>query len=606
MKFLGIYAKIFIIGNTEVKTVFGNKLIDFIKDKDNLAIIIISAAFIVLFITLMIILLVLGLKKKKYRKLLIVLRKRIQSIKQHEVIKNYATYDNLKNDQKLGMLILRWKKEVEKLVQEIDAQYSLLDVLEDAIEQNNYKYFLSLKINFEKDLDELEKKANHFKNDIIEYVDMASDNRNYINKYYEMLTELKSEYIQNSSVYKDNQDKLEDFFLEIETKFKDCNKYIELSRFNDADNLASNIFKDIKILENYIHNAPKILKRINDDMIPKFYYLNKLANQFTEEEFSNMQINFQNQFDSNMNKLKLIIKEINNFSIEDFTDELDTLDYYLNNTITRLDKEHSNKIYISDTINQQKANIEKIENTAKNFISIFKIVEGSYNITYQDINLIEQIIQNIECIKKSLNDIENRYLNKLDTYTQITEAIDALSNVIAKLSKELDDKLVIIDDIYKDEKAARDQINLLTEKINGTKKYLKYAYLDNQDHYLKIIKQLSIELSQLYVLLGTFPIDIVKLNEAVSIIKEKVEKTTQEINRQIYKVLLTEFVLMYAYRYFSNQEYQKGILSAEELFFKHDYTSAFEKIMDILDKISPKERKLVLEKYQMKFNELFY
>ncbi len=578
---------------------------EFLEKGENLKLAIIIASFVVLFILLMTVIIIFNAKKKKYRNTLDVLRERIQELKQHEVIKNYSSYDNLKTDQKLGMLVLRWKKEIEKLVREVDAQYSMLDVLEDAIDQNNYQYFVSLKNAFNKDINELEEKANRFKDEIIEYIDMASDNRKYINKYREMVTDLKKTYINHGDQYKHNEEKIETYFKQIESKFEECHQCIEQSQFVEADNIASNIFKEIKILENYIQNSPKLLERINTVLKPKFDHLKDLANHFNEEELKIMKIEYKKQYDHHYIQTENIIDEVNTFKVDDFDSRLNEVEKFLNQYTKQLETELENKNYIKDHLIIQNENIVKVENTAKNFISIFKIVQGSYNITDKEIKMIEQILFDIDIIKKQLSDLDKQFKHHEISNVEIREQLENITNKIAMISKELDHHLVIIDEIYKDEQSAREQISLMTEKINGTKKYIKYANFDDHKKYLKIIRNLNLELTQLYMLLSSFPIDIVRLNDALKGLVHKVEKTTQDINGIVYKTLLTEFVLVYANRYFSKKEYQKDLLMAEELFYKKSYNKAYDKVMEVLEKINPKDKKIVLEKYQTKFSEIF-
>ncbi len=582
-----------------------DKFKDFLDQNENTNLVIIIASIFILLIVVVFILFIFKAKKKKYRKSLDSLRLKIQNLKQHDVIKNYSSYDNLKNDQKLGILILKWKKEIDKLVREIDAQYSMLDVLEDAIDQNNYQYFISLKESFHKDLKDLEQKADKFKNEIVEYIDMASDNRKYVSKYYDMVGELKEHYNKNKHLYETNQNQVEDYFASIENKFIKCQNYIDKSAFVDADNIASNIFKEIKVLENYIENSPKILEKISDNLLPKFSELKKMSANFTENEMKQMNVKFEETYQFYYSKLKEIIKDINSFSINDFDIEIKEIDEFLSKFCEKLEYESENKSYILNQIHIQKDNIKKIENTGKNFISIFKVVNGSYNITESEIKLIEQMIIDIEEINSRLTNLISQFDTLEITYEEIKQQLSQIAYEILTITKELDKNLIVIDNIYKDEKSAREEITMMTEKINGTKKYIKFAKLDEQEKYLKIIQNLSLELNSLYLLIGSFPIDIVKLNESLKTLVVKVENTTKEINSKVYKMLLAEFVLIYANRYFYKVEYQKDLLIAEDLFYKHNYSKSYDKAMFVLELINPLNKKIILNKYHEKFSEIF-
>jgi len=582
-----------------------DKIRDFINKGDNSNSILIIIGLIVFTAIILTIIIILNAKKKKLRKELEVLRKRIIDLKQHEVIMNYTAYDNLKNDPKLGMLVLRWKKEIEKLIREVDAQYSLLDVLEDAIEQNNYQNFIKMKTVCDRDVTELEQKADKFKDEIIQYIDMASDNRKYISKYHDMTLELKALYVKNAEEYSDNKEKVDLFFQSIENKFAECKAYVQNGEFVDADNIASNIFKDIKVLENYIKEAPRINHIINTEINPKFTKLKQLASNFTEQEFNLLNINFEYAYNTYQAKLQDIITDINDFKIDDYDTRLKEINDYLDSLIRSFEEEIELKNYIETNLKQHQESIVKVENTANNFIAIFNIVQGSYNITEREVQAIQSMLDEVAILKERLYNLAEEFNEHVKTNDELKQELDDIMEKTLVISKKLDDNLVLIDEIYQDEQEARKQIALLTDKLNGTKKYIKYAYFDEQQKYLNIIKQLNLKLTDLYLMLGAFPIDIVKLNEAVKYLAEEIERTTQEINTFIYKMLLTEFMLVYVNRYYHIPEYQNDLNAAEELFYRRDYVKAYEKVSSVLDSINPNEKKLVLEKYQAQFNRLF-
>src|SRR5690606_14039084 len=165
-------------------------------------------------------------KKKKCYKVLDQLRERIIQLKGRDIIHNYTAYDHLRNDKKLGMLIVRWKKSIESLVQEIDAQFSLIDVLEDAIESRKYKNFYSLADQVATDVEALERRADELDDEISEYVHQANDNRKYIHKYQQMYKELVSQFRDNQSTYRRVVRAFEKMLSEIEAQFNMCEKLI--------------------------------------------------------------------------------------------------------------------------------------------------------------------------------------------------------------------------------------------------------------------------------------------------------------------------------------------------------------------------------------------
>lgn len=544
-------------------------------------------------------------KKKKCRKLLDFLRAKIQTVKQNDAIKNYSTYDNLKNDEKLGLLVVRWKKSIEVLVREIDAQYSMLDVLEDSINSNKFKNFYSLYSQVEKDVIDLENRAEELNDEIAEYINKASDNRKYISKYKEMFTELVEGYHQREEAYVDVQGNINELIEHLNKQFSLCQKHIKNSQFEEADKVASNIFDEIKALDHYLEVIPKLFDQINQQIEPKCKELKELNNYFNEEELAVIDETYLKQYEKYLKLKTQINQNVRDLQIEHTESHIIDLENFLDRFITILSKELNSKNYIIKTINYQKEYLLKIENTTKNFVSIFKVVSGTYNVSEDEVKTIEEIIYEIERIKQLLNTYEAAFNEKNTAFESLKNNLESTYSELTKISKHLDQNIKVIDEIYSDEKNAREKIALMTEKINGTKKFIKVANLNTQHDDLNMIKQINLQLTDIYVLLSEFPIDIIKLNQLIDEMTNKVEKMTKDINNKIYKALLTEYAILYANRYFSNKEMGKEITQAENLFYGNQFDKAYEKIMSSFDKNQPKVKRIILDKFQVKFNEIF-
>jgi septation ring formation regulator len=570
---------------------------------NSLHIYLIIGAAALLLIGGLVILLIFNSKKKRCRDLLDVLRTKIHNLKETEAILNYSTYDNLKNDEKLGMLVMRWKKSIEILVREVDAQYSMLDVLDDSIISNKFKNFYTLYQQVDKDVKGLENRANELNDEIAEYINKASDNRKYISKYQEMYHELKEQYQQNKKRYEGSQASLLKLMEAIEEAFTECQTLIKNSQFEEADATASYIFDQIKHYDHLLEVLPKYDERLIEEIKPKYQKLSELKYQFNETELQMIDTKFIQSFQANTELINQIENDIKNLTIEETVNHLEKCEEFLDHYSERLSTELNSKNYIIHNMNYQKEYLTKIENTAKNFISVFRMVSSSY--TEKDLKNIEEIILEVDQIKGKLQEYEDLFDEKQTSFEILKKKLEETYQGLTKISKYLDENIRVIDEIYSDEKIAREKIALMTEKINGTKKFITYANLGTKEEDLKVIKHLNQKLTEIYVLLSDFPIDIVKLNELIDAMINKVEKMTKDINNQLYKALLTEYAILYANRYFKENDYRNDILSAENHFYNQNMGKAYDKIMSLFERIDPNIKRVVLEKYQTKFNALF-
>lgn len=559
-----------------------------------------AIGFIILF---MIVSMLLSFKKKKTRKILLAMEKKIQQLKETDAIKNYATYDNLKNDEKLGMLVFRWKRSIEDLVKEIDALLNLTDVLEDAIDNNKYKNFFSLYQQIENDYRELLRRSEELNDEIAEYVTKASDNRKYISKYQEMFTELVSKYLSNHTLYFKSHESIDQMIDQIKTQFQTCRSHIQESRFDEADKVAAKIFDQIKLFNRHLDEIPEFYRIMHEEIEPKFNELSVLRQNFTDQELNMFDSTFRDLYQSYLQTKAKMYQDLIQLETDHFKDQLNNLNHFLDHYLQLLNRELANKKYIEENIKYQKEYLKKVENTAKNFISIFRMINKSYN--ERDVESIEEIIIEIEKLKAKLHELEELFEQKEVHFGRIKGELEISHQVLTRISNYLDDHISIIDEIYSDEKEAREKIHQITEKINGTKKFIKYANLIDQEKDLLTIKQLNTNLSKIYQLFSDFPLDIVAINDLINEMTQNVDRVTKDINNKIYKALLIEHALIYANRYYANPKYRPIILQAEQLFFKQDLVKANEVIMNMFDQIDPQIKRVIYDQFQMKFNALF-
>ncbi|HEY8436589.1 MAG TPA: septation ring formation regulator EzrA [Haloplasmataceae bacterium] len=542
-------------------------------------------------------------KKKKCYKVLDQLRERIIQLKGRDIIHNYTAYDHLRNDKKLGMLIVRWKKSIESLVQEIDAQFSLIDVLEDAIESRKYKNFYSLADQVATDVEALERRADELDDEISEYVHQANDNRKYIHKYQQMYKELVSQFRENQSTYRRVVRAFEKMMSEIEAQFNMCEKLINESRFEEADQTAAKIFDAIKTFDFYLEEVPKIQTLIESTLIPKFEEFLSYYNQFTHDELQLVDESLVDEVAKYQALMDKIERDFVNLHLDTIREDIDKLESFLNHNISRLNHEHANKTFIDDQIKFQKEYLEKLENNAKNFISLMNVIHIPYD--EKDREQIENMLPTLKRLKAELEEAERSYLNHDISFTILKEQLEANRRELETLSRFLDDKVKVVDHVYRDEKKARDALKALTEKINGTKKFIKIARLQSFEKDLQTITDLNSELTNIYLLLSEFPIDIVRVNEDIERMTHKVEETTKTINSKIYKALLAEFALVYGNRYYHDKRYRHALEQAQNAFMNEAYDEAKELVFGVFDQMDEKIKREVLDRFQQQFQTLF-
>ncbi|ERJ13635.1 septation ring formation regulator EzrA [Haloplasma contractile] len=586
----------------KLNSIFGNT--------NNLAYFIIGIGFLI-FIGFIILLIVRNGKRKKFRNKLDELKGRVAKLRNHDLFEDVNKYEKLRSDKKVGLLVLKWKKSLEELIKEIDAQNSMLDVLEDALYTRNYDYFETLYYDILKDVEQLNDKIIGFTDELKEYIDTAIDSRKYVDKYFENFNTCKKEFLENKSNYNGSCDHIHQFLEQTDEKFMVCRQFIEDVEYEEADELAIEISRDIKFLEIIIDSLPKYYKTINEQIIPEFENLESITSNYDDEEFALLGENFKEQFNAYRKKIISIKSNIDQLEIREIDYELEDLISFIETVNNKFREEMKIKNGIGETLKVQIEDIEKLHDKAKHYSAIFNIVKGAYNITDNDIAEINEINNDTTHIQDKIMNINEAFNAKTKSYNDINDLLEESELDLEKISSKLDSKLVIINEIFDDEKKAEEKIKKLKEKIDGTKKYVNHANLLNRDEHLTKISDLNKEITTLFKLLSRFPIDIIKLNKLLEKTSAKLENTTKEINSITYKAMLSEYAYIYANRYFNNNEsdehnkYKTDLIQVENAFNNGDYQKAFDRIMSLLSKVNPEMKKEIIEKFQNKFSEMF-
>lgn len=541
--------------------------------------------------------------KSKCYKVLEQLRERIVQLKEQDIINNYMAYDHLRNDETLGLLIARWKKNIESLVQEVDAQFSLLDVLEDAIVSRKYKNFYSLSEQVRSDVEALEQRADELSDELSEYIDQASDNRKYIHKYLEMFQELVQHYKTNHETYQQVENSFELIIQVIHSHFELCQEQIEESRFDEADQTASKIFEAINDFDRYLKDVPEIQDMLKNTIEPKFNQFFTYLKYFTNEELMLLDERLIDEIEAYQTLKEQIEDDLLSLNLDTIKEDIIKLENFLDYNNERLNTEHSNKAFIEEQIQFQQEYMEKIEKNARNFIALLSVVQIPYD--EEDIQQIETMLPTLDALKNSLQRAEEIYSNRQVTFDVMKKRLEQSRFELEKISKFLDDKVKVVDHIYQDEKVVRKQLKELTEKINGTKKFIKIARLNSFKEDLQTITDLNIELTEVYLLLSEFPIDIVKVNEELERMVNKVEEITKTMNSKLYKAMLVEYLLVYCNRYYHKKDYQLTLKQAHEAFNNADYDEANDIVMELLESIDEKLKREVLDSFQQEFQAIF-
>ena len=561
--------------------------------------IIILCSFVFLLILLFVILLILKYKKKKsVFNSIDRLTTEKNMIISPTLISELNKAGKLANNKKIEKEIEDWNKEFNDIsAKDMDDITNDILEIENAYCEKEYNKAKSKIIETEKEIFHSKAKANKLLNTVRELTESEDRNREAITKLKSLYREIVFKYNKNKSDYKEVSNS-------IDLQFENIDKLFSGFEVSISKNEYEELGKIVKVLDDMIHNigvvideAPTIVLMCTVMLPKKMNDIKNVSSKLVRDGYNLEYLNTDYNIEETNKKISEIMDRLNVLNLEDSIFELKTLMDYYESLYNDFDNEKRGKKEYERGIINVTERLNKVSSVIRNLYSEIEELKDTYDLTEEEVRTIDEINKDLISVKDSFKLVNDRTLTKMFPYSKLDNECELVAVNLSKVEDKLEIMLKNLGSLKEDEARARDQLLEIKTIINDSKYKIK-------DYDLPVIpklfyvqlKEAGDSVKEIVKELEKKPISIKILNLRVDTARDLALKLYQTTVSTSKTAAMAEMAIMYGNRYrSSNKEVENGLISSTKAFYKGEYKSSLEIVLNVLNIVEPGIHKRLLK-----------
>ncbi len=432
-------------------------------------------------------------------------------------------------------------------------------------------------------------KTNFLLDEIKDITLSEEKNRDSIIKLKTEYREIINKYNNNKNDYREVSDSLELQFENVDKLFAAFEVAMENNSYEEVGKIVKGISDIIGNLKIIIGEAPSIIL-LGKNLIPsKVEDIRNVYNRMVKEGYNLDYLNLEYNIEESNKKISDIFDKLNVLNVEDSTQDLKTILDYFDNLYTNFDEEKNAKKIFDEYTRKIIVRANKIEKVNNSLYRKLDVIKYSYDLSDDDVKVIEVIKQEISAIKKDYDEIINAHRTGSFAYTRLGKEMEALSARLSRTEEKLDGALHNLGGLEEDESRAREQLVEITEIMRKGKDKISSYNLPVIPHkYYVQVEEAEAAVEEMIRELNMQPISIKTLNIRVDTARDLVLKVYNTANQVVKTAAMAEMAVVYGNRYRTvNKGMNEALKESEDFFYKGEYKKSLESTMRALNNIEP-------------------
>ena len=389
---------------------------------------------------------------------------------------------------------------------------------------------------------------------------------------------LRREYEEHKSLYDDMQEAIELQLDNIERRFLDFEKVMEVNDYNEVVHIVKALDTMIEHMEIIVNEVPDVLlmarqiipnrmkeiKNIYDDMVSHGYPL----------EYLNIEYNFE---ESNKN-IESILEKVKVLNLEGCMFDLKVMLEYFDSLFIDFEKERLSRKVYEEVSRDFDRKINKTNKLVNDVYEQLDDIKSMYDLEEEDLSIIHEVNKVLVVINDDYRKLVARVNNSSAPYSMINEELEGLSIRLDEMEDEFDKALKSLGNMYDDEVRAREQLEEIQTFLKQCKTKMRcYKLPVITDDYFVQLSEANEAIQEVVAELEKKPIVIKTLNTRVDTARDLVLKLYNTTNDMIKTARLVESSIVYGNRYRSYyEEVDRSLCDAEIQYFKGNYKKALD------------------------------
>lgn len=463
----------------------------------------------------------------------------------------------------------------EKKLTLIDDMLIDLDVF---IDKRDYKNCRIRIAKIELEIYKAREAARHLLEEIKDITLSEEKYRSIVIKLKTKYRALRREYEEHKTLYDDMQDAIELQLDNIERRFLDFEKVMEVNDYNEVVHIVKALDTMIEHMEIIVNEVPDVLlmarqiipnrmkeiKSIYDDMVSHGYPL----------EYLNIEYNFE---ESNKN-IEAVLDKVKILNLEGCMFDLKVMLEYFDSLFIDFEKERLSRKVYEEVSRDFERKINKTNKLVNDVYEQLDDIKSMYDLEEEDLSIIHEVNKVLVVINDDHRKLVARVNNNSAPYSMINEELEGLSIRLDEMEDEFDKALKSLGNMYDDEVRAREQLEEIQTFLKQCKTKMRcYKLPVITDDYFVQLSEANEAIQEVVAELDKKPIVIKTLNTRVDTARDLVLKLYNTTNDMIKTARLVESSIVYGNRYRSYyEEVDRSLCDAEIQYFKGNYKKALD------------------------------
>ena len=522
--------------------------------------------------------------KKKFNKLVAILERDKNLIISANILTELNKVASLINNKDLEARYNSWIKRYNQIKDvDIPSLNKRLNALDSSLKTKKYKEIVKETGELELDIYYVKTKSEFLLNEIKEISLSESKNR-------EIVTKLKRDYREIYLKYKNHIEDYELIKKPIELQFENIDKLLnafeitmENNDYAEAPKIVKALGDTIGNLQIVIEDAPSIIL-MGKKLIPnKIENIKSLYEKMLKEGYVLDYLNIEYNITEAEKKLYDIFDRLNVLNLTDSIFELKTILSYFDSLYTDFDNEKQARRTFDDSSRKIAIKCKKLLGIIKNLSSKIEEIKYSYDLTDEEVKVIDELNLSIKAIYNDYEIIVEKYRNKTFAFSKLSKELERLNASLNEKEEKLEYTIRTLSSLKEDELRAREQLDSIKLILNNSKEKINNykVPLIPKNYYIEL-SEANDAIEAMMDELDKKPIRIKVLNTRVDTARDlvlKLYKTTSDIVKNAY---LAENTIVYGNRFRITTKNDELLGKAENLFYEGKYKESLEVAINVV------------------------
>ena len=522
--------------------------------------------------------------KKKFNKLVAILERDKNLIISANILTELNKVASLINNKDLEARYNSWIKRYNQIKDvDIPSLNKRLNDLDNSLKTKKYKEIVKETGELELDIYYVKTKSEFLLNEIKEISLSESKNR-------EIVTKLKRDYREIYLKYKNHIEDYELIKKPIELQFENIDKLLnafeitmENNDYAEAPKIVKALGDTIGNLQIVIEDAPSIIL-MGKKLIPnKIENIKSLYEKMLKEGYVLDYLNIEYNITEAEKKLYDIFDRLNVLNLTDSIFELKTILSYFDSLYTDFDNEKQARRTFDDSSRKIAIKCKKLLGIIKNLSSKIEEIKYSYDLTDEEVKVIDELNLSIKAIYNDYEIIVEKYRNRTFAFSKLSKELERLNASLNEKEEKLEYTIRTLSSLKEDELRAREQLDSIKLILNNSKEKINNykVPLIPKNYYIEL-SEANDAIEAMMDELDKKPIRIKILNTRVDTARDlvlKLYKTTSDIVKNAY---LAENTIVYGNRFRITTKNDELLGKAENLFYEGKYKESLEVAINVV------------------------